>query len=173
MKTFRDIVFKISGAFEKIASACIALNMMVIVISVLGRVLFKSPILGLTDIVAFAFGLSCAFAFCITEKRRGHISMDLLLTHLPRKGKIVNHVAVGVLNLFTLGVLTIILFRYIGSTFNNHMVSWVLHIPYYPFVAAAAIGMLLFLATALANFFTIFDELKKTGDVTEENEVTI
>ena len=170
MKKFRDIIFKVDEVFVKVASVCIALNMMVVVISVLGRVLFRSPILGLTDIVAFAFGLSCVFAFCVTEKNRNHITMDLLFQVLPRKGKIVNHAIMGTLNLFTLAFITIIFFRYIGNTYNNHMSSWVVHIPYYPFVAAAAIGMVLFFATALANFFMIFDELKAPSENKPEVE---
>ena len=174
MKKFRDIIFKIDEAFVKVANVCIFLNMMVVVISVLGRVLFRSPILGITDIVSFAFGLSCVLAFCITEKNRSHIAMDLLFQVLPRRGKIANHAIVGSLNLFTLAFITIIFFRYIGNTYNNHMASWVLHIPYYPFVAAAAIGMVLFLATAIANFFCIFDELKlPSSKAEEEKEVLI
>ena len=165
-------MFKIDDAFVKIANVCIFLNMMVVVISVLGRVLFRSPILGLTDIVAFAFGLSCAFAFCITEKNRNHITMDLLFQVLPRRGKVINHAIMGTLNLITLAVITYLFFRYIGNTYDNKMSSWVVHIPYYPFVAAAAIGMLLFFATAVANFFCIFDELK-APPTDEEKEVEV
>jgi TRAP-type C4-dicarboxylate transport system permease small subunit len=99
--------------------------------------------------------------------------MDLFLTILPRRGKIVDHVAMGALNLFTLGLITFVFFRYIGSTFNNHMVSWVIHIPYYPFVAAAAIGMVLFFATALANFFIVLDELKEPGKTAGEKEALV
>ena len=99
--------------------------------------------------------------------------MDLLLTILPRRGKIIDHMTMGILNLFTLGVITFIFFRYFGSTLNNNMVSWVVHIPYYPFVAATAVGMTLFLATALANFFIVLDELKTPDKPAEGAKVLV
>ena len=171
MKKFRDIVFKVDDAFVKVSLVCIALNMVLVTVSVVGRVLFNSPILGASDVVAFSFGLSCVFAFCITEKHKNHINIDLLMTILPVKGKLVNHAIMGTLNLITLAIIAVIFFRYIGNTYNNSMSSWVVHIPYYPFVAAAAIGMVLFFFTALANFLNAFDEIKNPEKKEVEKEI--
>jgi TRAP-type C4-dicarboxylate transport system permease small subunit len=152
MKRFRDAVFKIDDIMCKLASLCIVINMTIVVLSVLGRLFFKTPFLGLTDLVSFVFGLSCVLAFCYTEKTQSHIKMDLLMERLPPAGKRVLHVIIGILNLGCIAVIAASFFRYTGATFASKSTTWIINLPYYPVVFVAAVGMTLFFITALVNF---------------------
>jgi TRAP-type C4-dicarboxylate transport system permease small subunit len=166
VEKFRKLIFRIVDFSAYISNFCIAVNMLIVVASVIGRVLFHSAILGVTDIAGYAFGMSVVFAFCVTEKDNSHVRMDLLLNVLPRRGQIVDHVIVGILNLIMITLIMLIFIRDTLVTFESGMSSWVLSIPYYPFVAAAVIGVLLYLVTAIVNFITAFDQWKvKTTEV--------
>jgi TRAP-type C4-dicarboxylate transport system permease small subunit len=152
MKRFRDAVFKIDDIMCMLANLCIVINMTVVVLSVIGRMVFKSPFMGLTDLVSFVFGLSCVLAFCYTEKTQGHIKMDLLMERLPPAGKKVLHVIIGILNLGCIALIAALLFRYTATTFASKAATWIIKLPYYPVVFVAAVGMTLFFITALVNF---------------------
>jgi TRAP-type C4-dicarboxylate transport system permease small subunit len=152
MKRFRDAVFKIDDVMCMLANLCIVINMAVVVLSIIGRMVFNTPLPGLTDLVSFVFGLSCMFAFCYTEKTQGHIKMDLLMERLPPAGKKVLHVIIGILNLGCIALIAALFFRYTGATFASKSATWIMKLPYYPVVFVAAVGMTLFFMTALVNF---------------------
>ena len=161
MRKVRGVIFKLCDIFNILACICIFANMMVVVAHVVGRVFFKSPIFGLVDIVGFAFGLSCVFAFCVTEKNNGHVKLDFLMEKLPPAGKKILHTILSVLYLATIAIIAFQFYRYTASTFNNKTVTWIVRLPYYPVVFLTAVGFTFYFLTALVNCLSFFETPEK------------
>jgi len=161
VRKFRSVVFKACDIFNVLACICIFLSMMVVVVHVAGRVFFRSPIFGLVDIVGFAFGLSCVFAFCVTEKNNGHVKLDFFMERLAPTGKKILHVILGVMYLGMIAIIAHQFYRYTATTFNNRTVTWIIRLPLYPVVFLTAVGFTLYFLTALVNFLSFFETSEK------------
>jgi TRAP-type C4-dicarboxylate transport system permease small subunit len=158
MDTFREVVYKIDDKIGLIANITLAANMMVVVVSVIGRVVFKHPIGGLVDIVSFIFVLSCALSICYAEKEKAHVRMDLVLQKLPVRGKLILNTFLSIICLVILIVISYAFLHYCKSTLAANNGSMTIHIPYFPFVVVTTICMILFAITFLINFIHTFDE---------------
>ena len=164
VRKFHSLAFRLSDISCILANICIFVNMMVVVVHVVGRVFFNSPIFGLVDIVAFSFGLSCAFAFCYAEKHNNHVKLDFLMGKLPPPGKKILHIFLSVLYLGFIGLIAVLFFRYAAATFRNQTVTMTIRLSYYPVVFLTAVGLALYFLTALANCLSFFEApVEKTG----------
>ena len=158
MQALTTIVYKINDKMGMLANITLIANMLIIVYSVLGRILFRSPLGGLVDIVSFIFALTCAFSFCYTEKEKGHVRMDLLLQKLPRVGKIIIHSITGAIAIVVLFFIMTSMYSYASRTLAAHNITMTVAIPYFPFVVVLAVSITLFLATMVVNFVRAYEE---------------
>ena len=78
MDIYKRIVDLLTTVTLTLASLVLFSTMAVVSVSVLGRVLFRSPIGGLTDIISMLNALAVAFAVSVTEKKRKHIKVDFV-----------------------------------------------------------------------------------------------
>ena len=140
------------------ANITLVANMLLIVYSVLGRVIFKKPVLGLVDMVSLIFALTCVFAFCYTEKEEGHVRMDLLIQNAPRIGKIILHTITGVIAILVLVFIMAAMYSHAVKTFAAGNISLTIGIPYFPFVLVTAISITFFLVTIVLNFIKAYGE---------------
>lgn len=70
-----------------LAAATLCLMVVVIVINVVGRYLFKLPLQGTVEIVELALVITVVFAFSYTEIENGHVTMDEVVARFPRRAR--------------------------------------------------------------------------------------
>ena len=68
-----------------LAAATLCLMVVVIVINVVGRYLFRLPLEGTVEIVELALVVTVVFAFAYTEVENGHVTMDEVVARFPRR----------------------------------------------------------------------------------------
>ena len=66
-----------------VAAFALMSMMMVIVANIVGRIFFRSPVTGTLEIVGFAGVVVVAIAVVFTERARGNVAVDIVVTRLP------------------------------------------------------------------------------------------
>ncbi len=144
-----------------IASTALALMMVLTFVSVTGRMAFELPVKGYFEIIELCMLLMTVFAIGFTATKRGHIRVDILTIHTPKK---VNRV-LDLLTYFIACVFFVfVTWRGIVNGLDNmgdKLTTGVLHFPIYPFNFILAFG------TALLALVFLKDCLKAVKEVKE------
>lgn len=139
------------GIVHKVGLAILLLMMFLTVGDVVGRHFFKSPISGTYELTNFMLALVVFFAIAYTQVRKGHISIDVIVSRFsPRAQAIIDSITY----FFSLGLFSLVTWQsavHAIRLFEGHNVSGVLSWPVYPFVIAVAVGSLLFCLVLLVN----------------------
>lgn len=133
---------RIATAVNCIASAAIVLMMLVTAGDVVLR-FFRFSLPGAYEIIGFLGALVIAFSLPYTAVKKGHIAVDFLVPHLPRRVRIVIH---SINSLISLCLFALIAWQSIlyGMVLKaNGSVSPTLGMPIYPFVYGVASGCIL------------------------------
>ena len=111
-----------------------------IFISVLLRNLFNYAIPDSFDIGRVLLGILIFWGLAATSYRGGHITVDLVWANVsPRYQRWIDVFATLVL-LFVVTVQTWTLFDKVRGTYNDHVLTFDMHMPTWPFFAVAWIG---------------------------------
>lgn len=137
---------------HRVGLAILLLMMLLTVGNVVGRRFFKAPISGTFELTEFMLALVVFFAIAYTQVRKGHISIDVVVSRFsPRAQAII----ASITYFFSLGLFSLVTWQsavHANRLFEGHNVSGVLSVPIYPFVIAVAVGSLLFCLVLLADF---------------------
>jgi TRAP-type C4-dicarboxylate transport system permease small subunit len=139
-----------------IAAAGLTFIMLLTTLDVILR-LFKNPIVGTYELVAFTGGIIIGFAFPMTSFMRAHVYVDFFIQRFPEGRR-------NVINIFT-RLMVIAFFVMAGVNllkhgwylYTTHEVSPTLQLPFYPVVFGIAA------ACVLECFVMIGDILKIAG----------
>lgn len=138
-----------------IGAGAIAAMVLVVVTNVVGRYLFRKPLLGAVEMVAL---LTVVVVFCVlafTESKRAHIVVDIILSRLPGRAK-----AMMVSVMCFLGGVFFIIMGWQGwdlmwsNLFPIVRSTGVLSIPFAPFMFVMAFGCLVFGLELLVHAFS-------------------
>lgn len=158
MKRFMRIVNKTSGVLDRLAGLCFFMVMFLIVLNIILRVVFKSPILGTYEIVGFlsALGIGLALAQCAVKN--GHIAVDLIFQKFSEKIRsglsIMNNL---VAILFWSGTICSLI-KLGQNMFLKGMISPTAEIPLYPFIYLIALGLFGLCLVLLQNLILEFQK---------------
>jgi TRAP-type C4-dicarboxylate transport system permease small subunit len=125
---------------------CVVFGMMVllVVINVIGRLFLQHPLKGTVELVEAMMLLIAFFAILYTTKKRGHVTVDLVVGHFPKKMKSIVY-RIGLF--LSAGILAVITYQAIVNTIysirNLHETTSVLFIPLAPFKFVMALGCLM------------------------------
>ena len=141
MKEFLDRVYKIIRFLNIIAGISLSFLMFLTIADVILR-LFRRPIVGTYELVAFSGAVVIGFSLPFTSWMRGHVYVDFLILRFSQKTR-------NVFNIITRG-LVICLFLLIGWNLMKYgmdlsksgEVSLTLQMPFYP--VAYGIGICCF-----------------------------
>jgi TRAP-type C4-dicarboxylate transport system permease small subunit len=85
-------LLKLAGMSMLVVAGSALLVMMVVVIgNILGRITFKSPIIGTVEIVGLAGVILISIALIYTEKEHGHIVVSFAIDRLPQRLQAILH----------------------------------------------------------------------------------
>lgn len=151
----------LNGVVHKVGLAVLFLMMILTVGDVVGRYFFNNPISGTFELTTLMLALVVFFSIGYTQLRRGHISIDVLVSLFPSR---VQAVIDSVTCLFSLVLFSLVAWQsavYAGRLFEGHNVSGVLSLPLYPFVIMVAFGSLLFCLVLLVDLLSSLAKVVK------------
>ncbi len=154
-------VFPLNGVTHKVGLVVLLLMMFLTVGDVVGRYFFNAPISGTFELTNFMLALVVFFAIGYTQVRRGHISIDVVVSRFsPRAQAVIDSITY----LFSLGLFSLVAWQsavYASRLFEGHNVSGVLSLPVYPFVITVAFGSLLFCLVLLVDLLSSLAKVVK------------
>jgi len=136
--------------------------MLLVVVHVVGRYFFNLPVPGAVELIQFlmTFVVFWGFGYCAVQ--RGNVSVDLLVTRLPRR---IQSIIDALTCFLSTGIVSLIALQgavQAKSLWHSGHVSGVLHIPHFPFLIVLVIGCAVFDLVLVANFFeSMHGALKK------------
>ncbi len=134
-------------------------GMLVLILSdVIGIKVFAKPVRGGIEFVTFFAVVTIAFAVPHTLLMRGHVSVDFIVDHLPRRLRLVIDILMILLGVVLLSLLTRYGFKYAGDLRASGEVSMTQKIPFYPFVYGMAVS---FAATLLILLLDLVKAVRK------------
>ena len=155
------VLSKIAGAVDTIikslsAAACvvIAILALVVVSHIVGRFLFKQPLLGIVELVEIMMVIIGFFAIGYTAIKRGHVHVDLVISRLSRRTQAV---LLRIAFFLSTGVFAVITYQGIVNTiyYTQHLgqTTTVLSVPFAPLRFVMALGCLLLCLRLLVDVF--------------------
>ncbi len=133
---------KINGLFLFLSVIFLMALMIVAVINMILRP-FGHPLVGSFELMGYASALVTAFGLGYSQEKRGHISVDILFKHLPRKLKAILSFIGGTLSgaFFLLCAYKMLM---LGITYiKSGELSETLNFPFYPVTLGVALGLFL------------------------------
>src|SRR5499427_763500 len=136
----RNPMDRFIDAIEWVAAIFVGIVAADIFISVLLRKLFSVSIPDSYDFGRMLLGILIFWGIAATSYRGTHITVDLVWANVgPRYQRMIDVFATLVL-LFVVTVQTWTLFDKVRGTFNDHVLTFDLHMPVWPFFAVAWVG---------------------------------
>jgi len=125
---------------ELAAAGFIGIVAVDIFVSVLLRYLFSASIPDSYDFGRLLLGILIFWGIAATSYRGGHITVDLIWAAAGPRGKRAIDVFATLVLLFVVTVQTIMLFDKVRTTRADHILTFDLHLPIWPFFAVAWAG---------------------------------
>jgi len=127
-------------AIEWVAAIFVGIVAVDIFVSVLLRYFFSASIPDSYNFGQLLLGILIFWGIAATSYRGGHITVDLVWANVsPRRQRVIDVFATLVL-LFVVTVQTYTLFDKVQATYNDHVLTYDLGLPTWPFFAVAWIG---------------------------------
>ena len=142
-----------------VAAGVLALMMFITAADVLLRYIFNRPLSGTWELTSYMMAVVVSFGLSYCALVKGLISVEVLTSRF-------SHRVQAVLNCFTYFLSTCFFLLvtwqsilYINLMFESNLVSAVLRIPAFPFIAALALGCLVFTMVLLADFLEYLSQV--------------
>ena len=129
---------KVITAIEYIGVAALLLIMGITCADVIGAKMFLMPVQGSLDIVMLAQTVAISFSLAATLKAGGHVSVEIVLMHMPPHLKRFMMVTIELLSLCLFFLISWQLAVYGHELMLDGEVSPTAHIPIYPFAFGIA-----------------------------------
>ena len=142
MAAILKIVLRLSKSVQVVAEVALTFAMCLTVADIILRY-FRRPIIGTYELVAFSGVLVIGFSLPLTSWMRGHISVDIITSKLPKKARDILNITTRCL---AIGILLLISWNLIKYGMDLHKArefSLTLRMPYYP--VAYALGISIFI----------------------------
>ena len=131
-----------------------------VVADVIGIKIFSNPVPGGIEFVSFLAAVAIAFAVPFTQVARGHVAVDFIVEHFPRRAKLIIDIVTALFSIALFALLSVYSFRYAGLLRSSGEVSMTQKIPFYPFVYGMAVC---FVATFLVLVMQFVRTVLKAG----------
>jgi TRAP-type transport system small permease protein len=146
-----------------VAMVVLLLLMFLTVADVVGRYLVGfipgfGPVPGSFELTEFMLAVIVLTAIGHTQMKRGHISIDILVSHFSPRVQAIMDAVTDFVTLAMFALVTWRTIKYAQLLYESNDVSGVLRIPVYPFLVVASIGTFMF---CLAMLSTLLQSLKK------------
>jgi len=142
-----------------VAAGVLALMMFITAADVLLRYLFNRPIGGTWELTSYMMAVVVGFGLSYCALVKGLISVEVLTSRFSPKGQAVFNCITYFFSFLFFSLVTWQSIIYIKLIFKSNLVSAVLLVPTFPFVAALALGSLVFTLVLLKDFLEYLSQL--------------
>jgi TRAP-type C4-dicarboxylate transport system permease small subunit len=158
IKSFYRIIKPINRVASSVGMILLAAMMFLTAADVIMRYSLNKPIQGTYELTQFMLAITVAvgLSYCAVEK--GHVTIDLVTTRMPRRMRAIFDCVTGLLGLIVAGLMAWQTCIHITMLQKSGLVSTVLLIPMYPFVAIVAFGIAFFCVVLIAQFLEFIIE---------------
>lgn len=141
MQKFERLVTKASRLMDTVAGWGIAAVMALVVINVILRVFFNSPILGIYEYVGYLTAGVIAFSLSYCALQNAHIAIDFIFEKMPAKSRRIIEIITGLIIFLFLLFLCVQVILYAIQVLLSGEVSPTAKMPFYPFIFMVAAGL--------------------------------
>jgi TRAP-type C4-dicarboxylate transport system permease small subunit len=142
-----------------VAAGVLALMMFITAADVLLRYLFNRPISGTWELTSYMMAVLVGFGLSYCALVKGLISVEVLTSLFSPKAQAVFNCITHFFSFLFFSLVTWQSIFYIKLIFKSNLVSAVLLVPTFPFVAALALGILVFTLVLLKDFLEYLSQL--------------
>jgi TRAP-type C4-dicarboxylate transport system permease small subunit len=152
IRSLNRIVHPLVRITNSVAAVILVAMMFLAAMDVLLRYLFNRPISGAMELTEYMMVIlvSLGLAYCAFVK--GHVSVEVLTSRFSLKVQAILNCITYLLSFGFFSLITWQSIKYIRLMFKSHLISAVLHIPAFPFIAMLSLGSLAFSLVLLADF---------------------
>lgn len=143
MQTVWKAITLLTDKMKLIGAGLLVLMMLLTCVDVIGR-LFRHPVFGSIELMAFMGALAVAMALPDTHAVRGHIGVEIVMDKLPRRLRNVIELITNLLSLILFSIVTWKMFEYSLKMQASGEVSMNLGLPEYLVIAVVAVGFVIF-----------------------------
>jgi len=166
----RQAMDRVIDAIEWCAATFVGIVALNIFLAVVLRKFFAWQIPDSYDIGKMLLGTLIFWGIAATSYRGGHITVDLLWSAVNARWKRAIDVFATLVLLFVVAVQTIMLFDKVRATFVDHVLTYDLNIPTWPFYAVAWLGdASAVVLIAIRTYRLVF----RPGDLIEAGEAKV
>jgi TRAP-type C4-dicarboxylate transport system permease small subunit len=122
------------------------------------RYVFNRPIVGSLDLTEYMMAIVVSFSLAYCAFLKGHVRVDLIVSHLPQRVQAVIDSITGLLGVILFSVITWQGFVYMGILVDTGLKSTVLLVPRFPFAGLVCLGSAFLTLVLLANFLEFLSE---------------
>ncbi|MDP1990699.1 MAG: TRAP transporter small permease [Syntrophales bacterium] len=146
-----DKIDRLLGRILLVLSGAAVLALMLLATGNVILRIFQAPFRGTYEIVSFLGAIGVAFALASTQRRKGHIVVDILSARYPRPAKrLVDALSAAISSVF-FGIVAWQVLVWGGRIMASGEVSETLKVVYHPFVFGVAAGFGLLTLTCLLD----------------------
>ncbi len=116
------------------------------------------PIKGTYELVGFLCALVTGFALGFTQMERGHIAVDILVSHFPGKLKRIITVLNSAICVFVFSIAGVQLMKWGQILKSTGEVTETLNIVFYPFVHCVAISLFILSLVLVMDMLEVFSK---------------
>ncbi|MDD2554144.1 MAG: TRAP transporter small permease [Desulfotomaculaceae bacterium] len=144
MKRFSVLVTGLSRVLDQVAAFFLVATMLLVVVNILLRVLFKAPIFGAYEYVGLLTALVIGLALAQCSVQNGHIDVSLVVDLFPARLRDVVGVFINFISMCFLAASSWYVGAYARSMYDSGLVTPTTQTPIYPFVYLIALGLLVY-----------------------------
>ena len=158
MRTFSEWADRLSDWGEWVGVIGIIVMVAITCVDVIGAKLFLLPVPGCIEVVSLAQVATIVFAVAATQKRGGHISVEMFVSSFPPR---IKAMVAGLVALLNLTLFVFLIYEGIGLG-NEYLdageVTATAQIPIYPFAYAFSVALLPVAMMVLVDLVKAFKE---------------
>ena len=160
MRSFWACIEWISNKLRILGAVCIVGMTFLTSADVVGR-LFRHPIFGSVELVAFMATLVVAFALPHTHKIKGHVGVELLMRLFSERTQTIIDTCTGILSFGLFGIVTWRMMTYARTMQLSGEVSMNLEFPQHIVIYTTGFCFLIFTLMILEDIFPNIRKLKR------------
>ena len=151
--SLNKLVHPAARALNGVGVTFLAMLMLLTAGDVTLRYVFNRPIVGSYDLTEYMMAIVVSFSLAYCAFFRGHVSVDIIVSHLPQRVQAVIDSFTGLLGVALFAFITWQGFEYMSLLFDSGLKSTVLLIPRFPFAGLVCLGSAVLTIVLVVNFF--------------------
>ena len=157
--TLKGVITPLVRIINYVAAGVLALMMFLAAADVLLRYIFNRPIGGTMELTSYMMAVVVGFGLSYCASVKGLISVEVLTSHFSARTQAILNCITYFLSFCFFSLVTWQSILYIKLMFDSGLVSAVLLIPTFPFIAALALGSLIFTLVLLTDFLDYLSQV--------------